>query len=150
MVLGVVTLVVAPAARRFLEWERAGQLRAAAQHLRPMYLTGDYEGVSSKGERLSKRFPESSELKAWTILSLSPGALGGQDEAIEAARALSTAHPADPWGWFALAGALGAKDSDQALAACEKALAKMPRHPDFLWMRARTLLFSQDRAGEVP
>ena len=116
-----------------------------------MYFAEDFERATSEGAQLIRRFPESSELRAWYILSMGRPVLGGREHAVEAARAMTTTHPSDPWGWLALAGALSqAPISDEALVASEKALTMMPHHPDFLWMRAWTLLVSVDRAGEVP
>src|SRR5436309_2015968 len=70
--LGVVVLVVATAARKLLDARRTAQLQAQTQRLRGMFFTGNYEGASLEGERLVKRFPESSELKAWYVLSHPP------------------------------------------------------------------------------
>ena len=134
LVLLVVSIAVAAASRDFLKARRASQLLAATQRQRGMYFTQEYERGFSEGERLLRRFPESSELKAWTLLSASPSSMGHNDKAVHAAEEMTVRHPEDPWGWFALAGP--ARGSDQALAASEKALAMMPRHPDFLWMKA--------------
>ena len=75
--------------------------------------------------------------------------------AAERARRLTQERPADPWSWFALAGTQewhrrSDQDDEKMVATSTKALAMMPHHPDFIWLRAQSLFLSVKHAGEVP
>ena|SRR5439155_11231540 len=150
LVLGL-SIAAIMGVKRYLALRHEAELQAAIRQLRSEFFAEDYEGAALEGEKLIKQFAASSELKAWYL-----SCLARSDERAEA-RKLATevvqSHPNDPWSWFTLASVLNVENSQdsqaQALAASEKALALMPRHPDFLWLRAETLFF-QGRAEEVP
>ncbi|HEU5182203.1 MAG TPA: redoxin domain-containing protein [Candidatus Polarisedimenticolia bacterium] len=142
----------------FQAWRavQAARLRAATERLRTMYFTGDYEGARQEGADLVRRFPQSMELLAWYFVAGgSRKGYGDDDGKLKVARRMTRDHPNDPWGWFALAGTesllrTSDEQGNEALAASAKALALRPHHPDFIWMRAWSLLLSMDHAGEVP
>ncbi|HEV8337993.1 MAG TPA: redoxin domain-containing protein [Candidatus Polarisedimenticolia bacterium] len=111
----------------------------AARKLRTMYFAQDFEGGRTEEKRLAARFPGSTEVLAWSLMHQSRLWLGG--DAVPRAEKLITEHPGDPWGWFALTGALqrNADRSREALRTSQKALSLAKTHPDFLWLRASVL-----------
>jgi thiol-disulfide isomerase/thioredoxin len=112
---------------------------AAAARVRAMYFARDFEGAIAEGGRLAGKFPESGELRAWLILSIARQRT--ETEAAAEAEKLIASNPDDPWGLFAFAGTCMGEDERTAdcLRASRKALARLPGHPDALWMRASTL-----------
>ena len=112
----------------------------AAARIRFLYFAEDYEGGRSEGRDLVRRFPQSTELTAWELLHEAQRRTDGQP--LRQAEILSTTRPRDPWSWFTLAGTLRANPERRAesLTASRKALSMSPHQPDFLWLRATTLL----------
>lgn len=126
-----------------------------AAKLRVDYFNEDYEPAALKGKSLVAQSPDALEAQAWYILSLAESDLFYGDapkKAVSAADQMLATNPQSPWSFFALAGAL-AKDraferKSESLEVSETALAKMPTHPDFIWLRAEVLL-ANNKIGEA-
>ena len=153
-ILAALAVAVVYGSAKLWQAVQAAQLHAAIDRLRTMYFTEDFEGAKTEGPRMVLQFRDSTELQAWYLLAANSHSGLGQ-EAVKRARQMTQDHPNDPWAWFALSGTqvshlTSDQEDDEALAASAKALAMMPRHPDFIWLRAWTLFLSMKHAGEVP
>ncbi|HLA11912.1 MAG TPA: redoxin domain-containing protein [Pyrinomonadaceae bacterium] len=117
----------------------AVKVSSASEQLRAMYFNLNFDSGEIEGKPLLQKFPQSSEVTAWHILNMAANA--SLKKALVAAEKMTKTRPNDPWSWFALAGVLShtSDRGEEALAASQKALAKAPKHPDFMWLRAETL-----------
>lgn len=142
------TSTYAPVKAQKLSAPKKPRAQEAASKLRTMFFARDYEGGSREGKKLTAQFPAALELRAWYVLHMA--ADRQEKEAIEAAEKMTVSHPDSAWSWFALARALNSSSerSREALGASEKALAKLPTHPDFIWLRA-AVLRQQDKVEEA-
>lgn len=113
-----------------------------ATKLRTFYLQRDFEGGYRFGQE-EGAWSSEPKVRAWFILNTARS--DREDESLAAAEKLAQVHPENGWSWFALAMALNRTDgrNEEALGASEKALSLFPNHPDFLWMRAETLMRKQ-------
>jgi thiol-disulfide isomerase/thioredoxin len=121
----------------------------AASRVRSMYFALDHEGAVETGKKLAAQFPESTELKAWLVMSMLAMNMATEDdkkEAIEIAEKMIAKDPSDGWAHFATAAAVTANDAiaenergEKAIAASERALAAMPGNADALWLKAEML-----------
>jgi thiol-disulfide isomerase/thioredoxin/Flp pilus assembly protein TadD len=132
----------------------AGHMPAAAgdrdaARLRALFFHRDFETGVIEGKPMLARSPKARELEAWYILNLVRA--GEEKDAIGRADAMVKARPKDPWGWFALAGALSyaTERPDEAVAAAEKARALQPGHPDMIWVGALALANHEKRRSEA-
>ncbi|MGD2152085.1 MAG: redoxin domain-containing protein [Gemmatimonadales bacterium] len=122
---------------------------AAAAQLRQLYLQRDYETAVREGAGWLERAPEAFELRAWYVLNLARD--GKTDDAVAEAEAMVEADSADPWCWFALAGALNwhSERGEEALDASERALTMSPDHIDFIVLRAFVIRRQEGAAASV-
>ncbi len=111
---------------------------AAAARLRALYFLRDYERGVMEGRELSEA-PQAFEARAWYVLNLAR--FRKVEDAVAEAEAMVEADSANPFGWFALAGALNWHDErgEEALGASKKALGLSPDALDFIWLRAEVL-----------
>jgi tetratricopeptide (TPR) repeat protein len=123
--------------------------REAASRVRSMYFALDHEGAVETGKKLAAQFPESTELKAWLVMSMLAMNMATEDvekEAIEMAEKMVAKDASDGWAQFAMAAAVTANDAiaekergEKAIAASEKAFAAMPGNADAIWLKAEML-----------
>jgi thiol-disulfide isomerase/thioredoxin/Flp pilus assembly protein TadD len=125
------------------------EVATTTARLRELYLQRDYETAIREGEAWLERAPEAFELRAWYALNLTRD--GKADKGVAEAEAMVEADSANPWCWFALAGALNwhSERGEEALAASEKALAMSPDHIDFIWLRAAVIRSREGNAESV-
>ncbi len=112
------------------------EVATATARLRELYLQRDYHTAVREGAGWLERAPAAFELRAWYTFNLARA--GRVDDAVSEAERMVEADSANPWCWFALAGALQAdrERGDEALAASERALTLSPDHIDFVVLRA--------------
>lgn len=113
----------------------------AANRLRHLQYTRDFEGGAWLGDQLVKAYPEHLEVWAWYLINRARSNRRKTD-AKERADSLTNAHPESPWSWAALAGSAvwdGPHDGT-AVAAIDSALARAPDHPDLLWLKSEVLV----------
>jgi len=114
--------------------------------VRNLYFDEDYGAGAVEGARLVERFPESTQLRAWTLLN--DARQFTRDDAKREATALTIERPSDPWSWFALAATslFDPEHLSDGVKLSGKTLAMAPDHPDFLWLRAMALLYGRTPA----
>ena len=120
-----------------------------AARLRTLFFQRDYETGAIEGQKLVAAGAASPELKAWRVLNLARS--GQTDEAVAAARELSTTAPKDPWATAALAAALHYQTGHtaEAIDLAQRALDMQPDHPDIIWLRGQTMAADPKRREEV-
>lgn len=125
------------------------EVATTTARLRELYLQRDYKTAIGEGAGWLERAPEAFELRAWHALNLTRD--GKADKGVAEAEAMVEADSANPWCWFALAGALNwhSERGEEALAASEKALAMSPDHIDFIWLRAAVIRSQEGNAESV-
>lgn len=116
---------------------------AAAQRVRTLQYSRDFEWAARLGARLVERYPDHRPLRAWHLVSKARA--DEADAAATEAEQMAGRHPENPWSYFALAGALNwlnwhDERGKEALAAIDEALARAPEHPDLLWLKAEVLV----------
>jgi thiol-disulfide isomerase/thioredoxin/tetratricopeptide (TPR) repeat protein len=125
-------------------------LESAVARVRSLYFGRDFHHGVTEGDAALARWPESSELAAWTIANLASSrimpVLSGYssaraEEAVARAEALVTSRPDDVWGAIALALALTAHGDrrGEALEASLRPLELAPTLPEAVWVRAFVL-----------
>jgi len=127
------------AATPFTNIEQITSADSAIAHVKNRYMAFDFEAGFLEGEQLQKRFPTSSELKAWTIWNMARS--GSPFAAVGDAEKIIQKNENDPWGWYALTGALGYSEHQEefrtrAYEAHKKFLAINPTYPDSIWFIA--------------
>ncbi len=127
------------AATPFKNLEQITSADSAIAHVKNRYMAFDFEAGFIEGEQLQKRFPISSELKAWTIWNMAR--TGSNFAAVADAEKMIQDNENDPWGWYALTGALGYSEHKgelrtRAYQAHKKFLAINPTYPDSIWFIA--------------
>jgi thiol-disulfide isomerase/thioredoxin len=125
------------------------EVASATARLRELYQLRDYDTAIREGEGWLERAPEALELRAWYALNLTRE--GRAEKGVAEAEAMVEADSANPWSWFALAGALNwhSERGDEALAASEKALEMSPQDIDFIWLRAAVIRSQEGNAESV-
>ncbi|MES2178347.1 MAG: redoxin domain-containing protein [Gemmatimonadota bacterium] len=120
----------------------------AVQQLKSSYFGTDYYGGAVEGDKLLAQYPASRALAAWRVANLVRS--GRPREAQAAAKALMTANPNDPWGWFAQTIVAEFSTDGSAPGAVLKssleAYRRAPDHPDMIWLRAMALSGNREPA----
>ncbi|MBN1997814.1 redoxin domain-containing protein [candidate division KSB1 bacterium] len=121
----------------------------ARDQVRSLFFLRDFEQGQIYGEKHLKHYPDSLELKAWTLLNALENEYYLYDRIFSQARDMIKNNPSSPWGYFVLAHAHEVTafarhrgSRIEALESSERALSLMPDHPDLLWMYARMLQFN--------
>jgi thiol-disulfide isomerase/thioredoxin len=126
-------------------------LESAIAQVRSLYFGRDFHHAAAVGDAALERWPESSELVAWTVAALSrtrptPAAQAifssaSADAALERAEALAKARPDDVWGAIAFAHALTYHTDrrGEALTASLRPLELAPTLPEAVWLRGLVL-----------
>ena len=120
-----------------------------ASRLRSLFFQRDFESGVVEGAKLAAASPDRTQIKAWYLMNLARTDRG--DEAIEPARQLVAASPADGWAWMAQAAALhytGGRTAE-AIESAAKAFELMPASVDAAWLRAQTLAADPTRRDEA-
>ena len=117
--------------------------------LRTLFFQRNFETGAIEGQKLVAAAPDSIELKAWMVLNF--GRSGRADEAVAIAREMTAAAPTDPWATAALAAAMHYQTGHTAEAneLAQRALDRLPDHPDVIWLRGQTMAADPKRRDEV-
>jgi tetratricopeptide (TPR) repeat protein len=149
-------LVVAagvPVFRQLKSWRHEVELRDAYRTVRGKALQKDFKGAVSAWKQLSPDLANAPEVKAWYLYALAgvPGIKPYErvGEAERLTREMVARKGSDPWSWFALGAVLNQGPGPDDLEPSKKALAMMPRNPDFLWLRASALESYYDSAEHL-
>jgi thiol-disulfide isomerase/thioredoxin/tetratricopeptide (TPR) repeat protein len=119
-------------------------LESAIARVKSLYFARDFHHGTLVGEAALERWPESSELAAWTIANLS-GSSGfssaGAYEAVARAESLVKSQPVDVWSAIALAHAMSNvfERRIEALEASRRALELAPTLPEAVWIHGSIL-----------
>jgi thiol-disulfide isomerase/thioredoxin len=119
-------------------------LQSAIAQVRSLYFNYDFHHGAAEGEAALERWPESSELAAWTIANLSSSSAywsGRAEEAVARAESLVESRPNDVWGAIALALALTSYSDrrGEALEASLRPLELAPTLAEAVWVRGLVL-----------
>lgn len=114
----------------------------AIAHVKKRYMAFDFEAGFLEGRTLAQKFPDSSQLKAWSLWN--QARLVPPNQAIQEAEDMVKQNPTDPWAWFALTGALGYAEHNEdfrtrAYQAHLKFLELNPTYPDAIWLTATAI-----------
>jgi tetratricopeptide (TPR) repeat protein len=123
--------------------------KADAARLRALFFGRDVDTAVIEAANAGVAASGKSDAKAWYALDLARN--GDDAKAIALAEEMTKKKPADPWSWFALAGALNysRERPTDAIAAAERALKMRPKDPDFVWLRAQTLASDEKHRDEA-
>ena len=114
----------------------------AVEKLREFYLNRDYENGFETGRKLTERFPDNIELRAWFIVNMARDEMS--KEAVEAAEKLVENNKENAWAWFAAANAyIRNLQKDEAIAASRKALELKPDDEEFILLFGSSLLMQR-------
>ena len=141
-----------------VEWP--ADLESAIARVRSLYFGRDFHHGAAEGDAALERWPESTELAAWTVANLartrimpaiSSYSSGRAEEAVARAESLVESRPDDVWGAIALALALTDHDDrrDEALEASLRPLELAPTMPEAVWVRGY-ILHDHRQYQEVP
>lgn len=130
------------AASPVINLEKITSVDSAIAHVKSRYMAFDFEAGFIEGEKLSQRFPNASELKAWNIWNMARR--GWNVSAVDEAEKMLEKNETDPWAWFALTGALAYADHQEhfrtrAYKAHLKFLELNPTYPDSIWLTATAI-----------
>jgi thiol-disulfide isomerase/thioredoxin len=125
-------------------------LESAISRVRSLYFGRDFHHGAAEGDAALERWPESSELAAWTIANLartrimpvmSAYSSAAAEEAVARAESLVESRPDDVWAAIALALALTSHNDrrGEALAASLRPLELAPTMPEAVWARGFVL-----------
>jgi thiol-disulfide isomerase/thioredoxin len=125
-------------------------LESAIAQVRSLYLGRDYHHGATAGDAALARWPQSSELAAWTVANLansrttpvlSAYSSAAAEQAVARAEALVASSPDDVWAAIALALALTHHNDrrGEALAASLRPLELAPTLPEAVWTRGFVL-----------
>ena len=135
-------------------------LESAIARIRALYFGRDFNHAVAEGDAALERWPDSSELQAWTVVSLarsrstnvlSSYSSARAEEAVARAESLAVARPDDVWGAIALAFTLTYHSDrrSEALEASLRPLELAPTMPEAVWVRG-FVLHNQRQYQEVP
>jgi tetratricopeptide (TPR) repeat protein len=163
--------LAAPASDAFAQATNDGQARGAVtdasselEHaiatVRALHFDRDFHHGAAVGDAALERWPESSELAAWTLASLartrimpvgSTYSSMHADEALSRAEALVAANPDDVWATIALAFTLNyvRERRAEALEASLRALEMAPTMPEAVWVRGFVLHSQRQYADAI-
>ena len=117
----------------------------ALKKIQALYFARDYESGAEIGDRLARKFPANTEIKAWFILNMARA--GKAKEALQLAEKLSEKNKEDIWILFALANAyIRNAQADKALPISEKLLALAPENEEIIFLYSNTLLTKKEYA----
>jgi thiol-disulfide isomerase/thioredoxin/Tfp pilus assembly protein PilF len=117
----------------------------ALKKIQAFYFIRDYESGADMGERLSQKFPDNTEIKAWFVLNMARA--GKSKEAVEAAEKLVEKNKEDIWALFALANSyIRNAQFDKALPISEKLLALAPENEEIILLYTNALLTKKEYA----
>ena len=133
--------------------EQSDALESAITRVRTFYFARDYDHGAAEGDLALERWPESSELAAWTIANLSRSSAlwsSRAEYALARAELMVESRPDDVWAAIALAHALAhVRDHrDKAIEASLRALELAPTLPEAVWVRG-ILLHNHRQYHEV-
>jgi len=119
-------------------------LESAITRVRSLYFGHDFHHGAAVGEAALERWPESTELEAWTVANLSRSSSSRStraEEVVARAESMVESRPDDVWGAIALALALThVWDPDgKALEASLRPLELAPTLPEAVWVRGVVL-----------
>ena len=130
----------------------------AVYQLRSLHFEQNYRLATQRGSTFTETFPNSVQLEAWLLINRAKS--GASSTALRQAKKLLEEHPQDSWSYFALALVHKAHGNNRTASdRAAQAFSKHSQHPDFLWMRAATMLNdnsaitfadSVQQNGEVP
>lgn len=121
--------------------------QAAIAKLRELYIGRDFETGYELGQKLAAQFPESIEVKAWTIVNLARDEMPAQ--AVEAAKKLVAANPQNGWANFALAHAyVRSQQTKRAIPIVEKVFKLLPDNEEVVFLDT-SLLLSEKKYDEI-
>lgn len=105
--------------------------------LKRTFFSMEYNQAVSDGKMMADRFTNSSQIKAWLILS----AVRNDEQRGYIDNIFSTLTENDPWKKFALIGTrMWTKNfGDQDLIESKSLLDMAPNNPDFIWIRSEVL-----------
>jgi thiol-disulfide isomerase/thioredoxin/tetratricopeptide (TPR) repeat protein len=134
--------------------ERPDGLESAISQVKALFFSHDFHHGAAVGEAALERWPESTELEAWTLgnLSRSSGfSLAGAEQAVARAKLMVESRPDDVWGEIALAIALTrVSDPDRkVLEASLRALELAPTMPEAVWVRGYVLEYLPQTHHEI-
>jgi len=126
--------------------DQAADLESAIARVRSLYFGRDVHHGAAEGEAALERWPENSELVAWTVANLASSRImsvlsayssARAEEALARAESLMESRPDDVWGAIALAFALTYHRSrrGEALEASLRPLELAPTMPEAVWVR---------------
>ena len=125
-------------------YNAADDLESAIIQVRSLYFGHDFHHGTAVGEAALERWPESSELTAWTIANLASSSARWSlhaEHAVARAESLVESRPDDVWGAIALAHALSHvfERRGEALEASLRPLELAPTLPEAVWVRGLVL-----------
>ena len=140
--------------------ESPADLESSIDRVRSLYFGRDFHHGAAVGDAALERWPESTELAAWTVANLArtritPAAStyssARAEEAVARAESLVESRPNDVWGAIALALALTDHDGrrGEALEASLRPLEMAPTMPEAVWVRG-FILHDHRQYQEVP
>jgi tetratricopeptide (TPR) repeat protein len=112
----------------------------SVERLRTMYF--DFEAGHIEGRKLLRKLPNSTRLRAWYVWNTARNEMA--ELAVREAEVMIEANEKDPWGWFALTGALGYSPHkkeirQRAFEASTVFLRLLPTYVDSIWFHATAL-----------
>ncbi|MCA1638165.1 MAG: hypothetical protein LC768_07490, partial [Acidobacteria bacterium] len=117
----------------------------ALKKIKALYFARNYESGAEIGERLSQKFPDNTEIKAWFLLNMARA--GKPKEAVDVAEKLVEKNKEDIWTLFALANAyIRNAEFDKALPISEKLLAFAPENEEIILLYTNALLTKKEYA----
>jgi len=115
----------------------------ALKKIKAFYFARDYESGAEIGERLSEKFSDNTEIKAWFVLNLARAEKS--NEAVELAEKSVDKNKEDFWALFAHANAyLRNAQYDKALPVSEKLLALAPENEEIILLYSNSLLTKKE------